>query len=161
MPLFIAAPDLLFGRALSTHPSITAPKTRMCTHPRSLCTQPRLFVLTIKRVYNPLFCVVFFYLCLRISFQLLALPRVCLDITENNALTNTVPVTHKCTKHACSAAESTPFCLQLVRLCAAQCWVVCRSARLCGGAPVIHPLEKCHIEPERFYVIYEETKILT
>ena len=31
-----------------------------------------------------------------------------------------------------------PFCLQLARLCAAQCSVVCKSARLCGGSPVLN-----------------------
>ena len=86
--------------------------------------------------------------CLQIGFltfeyllQLLVLRNVCLTITENNALTTIALVTHLNERNPLVFVPNRrvhvpPFCLQLARLCAAQCSVVCRSARLCGGSPV-------------------------
>ena len=67
---------------------------------------------------------------------------MCLTTAENNALTTIVPVTHLNARTPLVLVPSRrvhvpPFCLQLARLCAAQCSVVCSSARLCGGSPVI------------------------
>ena len=64
--------------------------------------------------------------CLQIPFvyylQLLALPNVCLAITENNSLTTVVPMTHKCTKYTCFGAKSTHL---FVIILSATCPVVC------------------------------------
>ena len=90
---FIAVQDMLVGRALSTQPIVNAPKTWPCTQPSSRCTQPRLFVVTSKRVYKSSF------------LQALTLPSACLTIHENNALTTIVIVTHECPEYACFGAE--------------------------------------------------------
>ena len=86
-------------------------------------------------------CLQITFLTFEYSLQLLVLPNVCLTITENNASTTIVPMTHLNVRNPLVLVPNRrvhvpPFCLQLARLYAAQCSVVCRSARLCGGSPV-------------------------
>ena len=92
--------------------------------------------------FDSLACLQIAFLTFEYSLQLLVLPNVCLTTTENNALTTIVPVTHLNARNPLVLVPNRrvhvpPFCLQLARLCAAQCSVVCSSARLCGGSPVL------------------------
>ena len=91
--------------------------------------------------FDSLACLQIAFLTSEYSLQLLVLPNVCLTTTENNALTSIVPVTHLNARNPFVLVPNQrvrvpPFCLQLARLCAAQCLVVCSSARLCAGSPV-------------------------
>ena len=93
--------------------------------------------------FNSLACLQIAFLTFEYSLQLLVLPnvRLTMTITENNALTMIAPVTHLNARNPLVLVPSRrvhvpPFCLQLARLCAAQCSVVCSSVRLCGGSPV-------------------------
>ena len=91
--------------------------------------------------FDSLACLQIAFLTFEYSLQLLVLPNVCLTTTENNALTMIVPVTHLNARNPLVLVQNRrvhvpPFCLQLARLCAAQCSVVCSSAQLCGGSPV-------------------------
>ena len=91
--------------------------------------------------FDSLACLQIAFLTFDYSLQLLVLPNVFLTTTENNALTTIVPVTHLNARNPLvlvpnRRVHAPPFCLQLARLCAAQCTVVCSSTRLCGGSPV-------------------------
>ena len=93
--------------------------------------------------FDSLACLQITFLTFEYSLQLLVLPNVCFTTTENNALATIVPVTHLNARNPLVLVLNRhvhvpPFCLQLARLCAAQCSVVCSSARLCGGSPVIY-----------------------
>ena len=92
--------------------------------------------------FDSLSCLQIAFLTFEYSLQLLVLPNVCLTTIENNALTTIVPVTHLNARTPLvlvpnRRVDVPPFCLQLAQLCAAQCSVVCSSARLCGGSPVV------------------------
>ena len=93
--------------------------------------------------FDSLACLQIAFLTFEYSLQLLVLPNyMCLTTTENNALTTIVPVTHLNARNPLvlvpnRRVHAPQFCLQLARLCAAQCSVVCSLARLCGGSPVI------------------------
>ena len=91
--------------------------------------------------FDSLTCLQIALLTFEYLLQLLVVPNVCLTNNENNALTTIVPVTHLNARNPLvlvpnRRVHAPPFCLQLARLCAAQCSVVCSSARLCGGSLV-------------------------
>ena len=97
--------------------------------------------------FDSLACLQIAFLTFEYSLQLLVLPNVCLTTTENNALTMIASVTHLNARNPLVLVPNRrvhvpQFCLQLARLCAAQCSVVCSSARLCGGSRVL--IEFCY-----------------
>ena len=86
---FYAVTDLLVGRALSPQPSIIKRAEDIALHTTELALQP-----TGPICFDSLACLQIAFLTFEYSLQLLVLPNVCLTITENNALTTIVPVTH-------------------------------------------------------------------
>ena len=102
-------------------PNVNMSKTGTCKQLSSFCSQPHIFVLTIKCssllsdsniICSCQLCVMYVLLLLKIVF--------CQQLFS---------AAHKCMKCTCYLLNLLPFCLQLVQNCAKQCTGMCRSSR--------------------------------
>ena len=142
--------------ARSTKPNINAQKTRPCTLPNLLCTQPLLFILTINRIYkSPLLA--FNSLCIyqrRLMYMMTSCflwcaPEQTVEQTAELPVILDTVVSMFVTVMCLTIAESNDFIPidhhrwgSLSAILSETCVAVGRLARLCAESPVYTPLCK-------------------